>query len=486
MARILLAVPPMGASSIPPQLGVGYLASVLRAKGHQVDLVHADRLRWGSEEVVEHVMQTQPDLVGFTLVTMGYMATRQVCRRLRERGFGGRFILGGPHATALPELCLRQTGGVAVAMGEGEISVPELVAALEAGRGLERVPGVAWLDGAGRLRLNPPAPMVHDLDALPLPAWDLMPPRDYPAVPHQLFYRRFPTAPVITSRGCRFACSYCASAIVWGHRFRVRSAESVIEEIRRLATEHGVREIHIVDDDFTADENRVVELCEKLIAARLPIIWSCPNGIRTNTVNDRLASAMARAGCYQVGLGIDVVEQHQMRRVKKLRAPAAAAAAVATLRRWGIETRGFYLLGLDTDTAADLEKTIEVALSLPTEYAAFGLATPLPGAPDFDKFRREIDLETFDWSRLSYFVARDTPHLTSAELQRSLREAVLRFYARPRTLWGVARRVKLRQLPMIARGVFRYVTGKDLWRRSPSGGPRENPSPFPSDHFSVN
>src|SRR5207248_2786930 len=126
---------------------------------------------------------------------------------------------------------------------------------------------------------------------------------------------------------------------------------------------------------------------------------------------------MARSGCYQVGLGIDVVEQQQMRRVKKLRAPEAAERAVATLKRWGIETRGFYLLGLDTDTEADLERTISVALELPTDFAAFGLFTPLPGAPDFEAFGKTVDLETFDWSKLHYFKARDTPNLRAEQLQ---------------------------------------------------------------------
>src|SRR5438093_512257 len=117
-----------------------------------------------------------------------------------------------------------------------------------------------------------------------------------------------------------------------------------------------------------------------------------------------------------------------MRRVRKLRSPTAARHAVATLRRHGIETRAFYPLRLDTDTEEVIQRTIAVACDLETEFAAFGLATPLPGSPDFEAFRRSVDLGKLEWSTLSYFHARDLPHLPAERLQRLLREAVLRFY----------------------------------------------------------
>lgn len=485
MAKVLIAVPPMRASSLPPQLGVGYLASVLRAAGHRVDLVHADQRRWSEEDFVAHVLATRPDLVGFSVVTMSYPVTVRICADLRRRGYGGAFVLGGPHPTALPALSLRQTGAVAVVTGEGEVSTPALVSSLEAGRSLGGVPGIAFLDAQGRLQQTAPAAQVEDLDAIPFPAWDLMPPRRYPPAPHQLFYKRFPTAPVITSRGCRYACSYCASAIVWGHRYRLRSVVNVVDEVRVLARGYGVREVHFVDDDLTADEDRVVALCEALSRASLGVIWSCPNGIRTNTVTDRLAREMARAGCYQVGLGIDVVEQRQMRRVRKHRAPDAAARAVEILHRHGIEVRGFYLLGLDTDTREDVRRTVDVALSLPTEYAAFGLATPLPGSPDFARWSEGVDLESFDWSSLSYFKARDTPHIPAAELQRALRDAVTRFYLRPATMLRLGRRVHLRQAPVLAQGIYRYVSGRDAWQDVSSLASLARSFLSQGDHFSA-
>lgn len=181
--------------------------------------------------------------------------------------------------------------------------------------------------------------------------------------------------------------------------------------------------------------------------------------MRTNAVTDRLMKAMARAGCYEVGLGIDVPEPHQMRRVKKPRKAEAARQAIDTVRRHGMEARGFWLIGLDTDTEVDVERTISYALSLPTEFASFGVSAPLPGAPDFETFRQGLDLETFDWSQISYFKARDLPNISAPRLQSMLRSAILRFYLRPVPLFSLARRVRVRQAPWIARGLYRYLTG---------------------------
>lgn len=460
MAHVMIVVPPMQASSVPPQLGTGYLASGLRAKGHVVDLVHCDYLRIGPEAFEARVLRSRPDVVGFTVVTMAYQVVRDICRRLRRKGFKNPIVLGGPHASALPELTLRQVECDALITNEGDVAFPLLVEALEAGRSLSTVPGVTWLGADGKMVVNPRPPVIDDLDTIPFPAWDLMPPKTFPPAPHQLFFRRFPTAPIMTSRGCPYPCTYCASQGTWGRSWRYRSVDNVMEEITLLVKKYGVRELHFEDDELAGDEDRLVELCERIASANLDLVWSCPNGIRTNAMNDRIAKAMARAGCYEVGLGIDVPAREQMKRVKKPRKPDQAQKAVDTIRRHGMEARGFWLLGIDTDTEADVKHTIDFALSLPTEFGAFGVHAILPGSPDFDTFMATgVDLENFDWSQLSYFKARNSPHIPAERLQGLLREAILRFYLRPTQMKAILKRVKARQAPYIARGLYRYLTG---------------------------
>lgn len=458
MATVLVAVPPMQASSQPPQLGVGYLASVLRAAGHTPRLLHCDAQRVGAEALVEHVLSTRPDVVGFTVVTMAWPITRSICHRLRERGYDGPIVLGGNHVTALPDLSLRQSGATAIVRNEGEVSFPLLVDALEAGRSLAKVPGITWDDG-GVIRSNASAPVVDDLDTIPFPAWDLMQPTAFPYAPHQLLARQYPVAPIVTSRGCPYTCTYCASQGLWGRTWRHRSIDNVMEEIHVLVEQYGVRELHFEDDELLAREERVLELCDRIASADLGVIWSLPNGVRTNAITDRIAAAMARAGCYEVGLGIDAPFDHQQVRVKKRRPHGAAERAIDIVQAHGMEVRGFWILGHDVDQEDDVERQIEYILSLPAEFGAFGVSAPLPGSPDFEDFKRTVDLETFDWDRISYFKALDTPHIPKERLQALLRSLVIRFYGRPKQLRAVLRRVKPQQVRFLARGLYRYLTG---------------------------
>ncbi len=458
MARVLIAVPPMKSSSQPPQLGVGYLASVLRNEGHRIELLHCDAMRIKPAALVERILKDKPDVVGFTVVTMAYPVVRKLCIELRARGFGGEIILGGNHVTALPDLALRQTGATAVVRHEGEVSTPDLINALEVGRPLSEVKGISYMrDGVTRSTQRCKA--IPDLDSIPFPAWDLMPPASFPHAPHQLFAREFPVAPITTSRGCPFTCTYCASQGLWGRTWRHRSLDNVMAEIDLLVNKYGVRELHFEDDEFLAKEERILDLCDRLTRADYGIVWSLPNGVRTNAITDRLAKAMARSGCYEVGLGIDAPFKHQQIRVKKKRSEGAAERAINTIQKYGIEVRGFWILGHDVDEESDVERQIEYILSLPTEFGAFGVSAPLPGSPDFEAFKRTLDLDEFDWRRISYFKALDTPNISRDRLQELLRSLVLRFYMRPKQLKALLRRIKPQQARFIAKGLYRYLTG---------------------------
>lgn len=459
MPDVLLAVPPMQALSVPPQIGIGYLAAVLRAKGYRVEILHCDARGINRHDFEKYVLRSSPEVLGMTVVTMAYPVVVDICRTLQAKGYSGRIILGGNHVTALPELALCQTGAAAVLCQEGEHSIVELVDAMAAGHSFNSVPGVWWLDGGKPVSERSPL-QIEDLDSIPFPAWDLMTPSSYPHAPHQLFSRRSPVAPIITSRGCPNRCTFCASKGMWGRRWRARSVDNVMEEIRLLVRYYGVREIHIVDDDLLFDEDRILTLCDRIASAGYDLVFSLPNGVRTDAINDRVAAAFARAGFYEIGLGIDAPFRHQQERVKKIRGTDAAVRAVEIVRRHGMECRGYWLLGFDVDTEEDIRRTIDYMLSVPADFAAIGVCAPIPGSDDFENLRNTIDdLDTFDWSQISYFHALNTPKVSQERLQALLREAVLRFYLRPGPVLKLLRRVKLRQWPFIARGLYRYLTG---------------------------
>jgi len=459
VAKVLLAVPPMEASTVTPPLGLGYLAAVLRQHHHDVLILHADARLMGVREFLKAVVSYAPDVLGMTVPTMAWPVVRQIVQALKaDPKFRGSIVLGGSHPTALPELTLRQSGADAIVRGEGELVIPKLVEALTNKAPLAGIKGVSWSEN-GQVHNGEPEKLINDLDSIPWPAWDLMPPANYPDAPHQLFSRRFPVAPVITSRGCPFGCSFCASSGMWGRTWRRRDPKLVVDEIEHLVKRWGVREIHFEDDEFLGNEDRIVELCDELVARKLDLVWALPNGVRTNAITDRAAAAMAKSGCYEVGLGIDAPWPHQQERVGKPRAPDAAKRAIEIVQRHNMEVRGYWILGFDVDTKQDVLRTIDLMLELPADFAAIGVPAPLPGSADFKAFSKDLDLENFDWNEISYFKAIDSPSLSKDERQALLRQAVLRFYLRPRQIAGLLKRLRLRQLPFVGLGMWRYLTG---------------------------
>ena len=125
---------------------------------------------------------------------------------------------------------------------------------------------------------------VENLDELGMPSWDFIRPDTYPLSPHGGFFKNYPIAPIIISRGCPFSCTYCAGHLVSGKKIRFRSTDNVIEEIKILYHQYGIREIHIEDDNFTFIRNLVMEFCRKLKENNLNISWTCPNGVRLDTL----------------------------------------------------------------------------------------------------------------------------------------------------------------------------------------------------------
>ena len=152
--------------------------------------------------------------------------------------------------------------------------------------------------------VNPPI-FVETLDEFGMPSWDLLRPDTYPLAPHGGFFKNYPIAPIIITRGCPFSCTYCAGHLISGKKIRHRSIDKVIEEIKVLYYQYGIREIHIEDDNFTFYHDLVYEFCRKLKENHLNISWTCPNGIRLDSLTKELLMAMKGAGLYGISVGVE-------------------------------------------------------------------------------------------------------------------------------------------------------------------------------------
>lgn len=432
--RVLLVAPPMtgeerygelaGAGTYLPPLGLAYLAAAVRDR-HQVRILDAEVEGRSEAQVVEEVLRHQPDVLGVTVVTPALPRVEAICAAVKARRPATRIVLGGPYPSACPLETLA-CGAVDLAVvGEGEATFAELLDALEAGRPLDGVAGLA-LRRDGRPALTAPRQRVEDLDALPWPARDLLPMARYR--PSPLHHREAPAFSVVCGRGCPWRCTFCSCAKVFRGRYTVRSPASVAAEVGALVQERGAREILFWDDTFGLTRDWTLELCERL--APLRVGWSA--WMRVDLVEPDVLRAMRRAGCWHVSYGVESGNQAVLDGIRKGFTVQAVKDAFRWTRAAGLEARGTFILGMPGDTWDTMMETIALAIEARADYAQFQYLTPYPGTELWDTIDRHGRRLTTDPARHTIWQPVFVPHgLTEPQLREAHRLAHRRFYLRP-------------------------------------------------------
>ncbi|MHA1268023.1 MAG: B12-binding domain-containing radical SAM protein, partial [Candidatus Helarchaeota archaeon] len=219
-----------------------YLAAILRAHGHQVDIIDCAIRKESYLQIRDRVKELNPDVIGITALSAYYTEMRRLAHILQPLHIP--IILGGVHVSALPELSLRECHAQFAIIGEGELTLLDLMNKWSDEQARKQLKGIVYREN-GHFRLNPQRELVSNLDDLPFPAWDLINPVKYPLLPHGAIMKRYPIAPILTTRGCPYNCAYCASTQFWGRTFRRRSAANIVDEIEYLVQTFKIREIHI-------------------------------------------------------------------------------------------------------------------------------------------------------------------------------------------------------------------------------------------------
>jgi len=444
--NILLLKPNNICDSIAPNLGLGYLASALRAK-HRVRVMNGIRERFRPEGLDAALRSFRPDLVGLQVYTSDVPLLGAYLNVIRGWNPSVHVTLGGPHPSSVPGSALGLLGGLSgtAFRGEAEIGLPLLAGALEeafAGGGpaakpapdrLAEIPGLVWKDGDRGVQN--PVKWIQDLDALAFPAWDLLQPSKYPPAPHAAFFRGFPVAPIIASRGCPFQCAFCAAHLVQGARMRYRGVENLLDEIDLLLCRHGIREIHMVDDNFTFRKDYVMEFCVQVNARGLRFPWTCPNGVRLDSLDRELLQSMKAAGCYAVTIGIESGSQRVLELIGKKTTLREIREKAALIRGVGLDSIGYFILGIPTETREEMRSTASLSLRLGLRRANFMLFHPYPGTRMYEEIQRaRTGLARRDEPSSFAEVAHVPEGFTLKEMKNAQRKMFARFYLRPTAL----------------------------------------------------
>jgi anaerobic magnesium-protoporphyrin IX monomethyl ester cyclase len=412
-----------------PPLGLGYLAGILRAHGHRVDILDCAIMKDSYSKILSRVKAMNPDVVGITALSAYYSEMRRLAKMLRKIEIP--VILGGIHVSALPENSLRECRADYIVVGEGELTTLELMDKWQERKTRNQIRGIAYLEG-NQFKLNAPRELIPNLDELPFPAWDLINPLKYPPIPHGYTLKRYPAAPILTTRGCPYSCSYCASTQFWGLRFRRRSAQNIGDEIEYLVNKFKIREIHIWDDNFTLIRKHVVEFCREILQRKLDLTFVCANGVRIDSLNKELLTLMRRTGFYSLVFAIESGSQKILARANKKIDLKVVPPMVKEAKKLGFHLPAFFMFGFPGETYRTARQTIQFAKSLPLDRIAFFLVRPLPGSKLFTDLIQANDVQKIDPSSYYFFSATNQIELTEGKRKITLtRDAVREFNLRP-------------------------------------------------------
>lgn len=426
--RVLLVVPPqksdikkvLGVTGIP--LGLAYLASSL--SGHEVRIIDCLAENLNMAELERELRRYNPDVVGLTATTPAIYDAYRVAGMVKGINPDCRVVIGGPHVSFTAEETLRECRDIdAVARGESELTLRELVRAWERDSPIKGIRGISFRCN-GSSAGTPDRPFIKDLDRLPHPAWEIVNMENY-----RFNGRRF--SMVMTSRGCPYNCVFCSSSQLCGKMWRARSPENVINELRILHDEFGIREIEFMDDTFTLNSGRAGEICDGITREGLDISWTCSS--RVNTINRWLAGKLKKAGCHTVYFGMESGSQEILDMAGKGIRLEQSRKAVRIAREAGLNSLGSFILGLPGETERSIKKTIRFARGLGLTLAQFTTATPYPGTKLYMWAKGKGLIRARGWSDFTTLIPiMEVPGLTLSQLKRSLSRAYLSFYMRPR------------------------------------------------------
>ncbi|MFH2203246.1 MAG: radical SAM protein [Elusimicrobiota bacterium] len=438
--RILLVrtFRPVGTGGPVPPLGLLYIAAAIRrARADcEVQLLDAGNEDLAAADVRRRIEAWHPDVVGLSTMTCEEELMREIARGAKDADPALRVIVGGPHTNTAGERVLDCPYIDAAVIQEGEETIIELLEALEEKRPLDSVRGIAYRREDGTGALTAPRPPIEVLDSVPFPAWDLI---DIPSYSRHRNWngtlKRSFYAPLCTSRGCPYACTFCHN--IFGKTVRRRSPERVVAEMRDLYDRLDCREFHVVDDIFNVDAARAADICRRIIDSGMDISLSFPNGLRADIMTDELLALLKKAGTYKINYGFETATPRLQKTIKKNVDIPKAREVFRKTSRAGIITGAYFMLGIPTETRAEMRDTIRFAATSELDFAAFFKSTAYPGTAIYEAVRGEAaaEPEPGGYDDMHFFsVGRSMAEVPPEELNALILEAQRRFFFQPRRM----------------------------------------------------
>ncbi len=428
-------------SAIPPHVQLGLLASYIKSKNIDVEIIESDVDGISINELIERTEKKQPLILGLICTganpsssTMTMTGIIEFFQNFNRRGSKVKSFIWGPHPTVLPERTLRETGADFVVRGEGYETMVELFNALRGkDSNIDKIDGLSYLDkanGKSRYVENKDAPLIKTLDTLPIIDWETMNPSRYKAHNWHCFgdiNNRTPYAIIWTSFGCPFKCTFCCINNLFGKRMqRFRSIDSVIDEISILVEKHNVKHLKVLDELFVVKPKRVEEFCDKLEEKGYDLnMWSYA---RVDTINGRLLKKLKKVGMNWISYGFESAAPEILKDIKK-GCKRDVGEVIKMTQDEGVYICADVMFGLWEDNIETMKRTYDFLVKYNFEWANMYPVFAYPGTEAYKTFEGPES-----WKAYSLYgyecVPAGTKYLSPREVLRFRDEAFIKYHSR--------------------------------------------------------
>jgi radical SAM superfamily enzyme YgiQ (UPF0313 family) len=382
MTTMLPEKSPWGMAGKLAPLGLAYVAAALEKSGFSVEIYDNYLLGQPIETVKEEIRKRQPEIVGITCSSLTYSRCVEMAKAAKEACTSCKVVVGGPHASYMPETLLQHSEIDFVVVGEGEAAMVQLAASIQKGDPKAvsaAIPGVACKISGETAKTQ--QQFIGDLDIIPFPARHLLPMKMYDRVLPYIDAKPVDTMSIL--RGCTYHCAYCETRALWGTSCRVFSPQRVIDEIKNIVENYGTKGIYFVGDNFTINKNRTIELCHKIKENKLDLKWTCET--RADLVNREVLSDMKSAGCQTIFFGTESGSERIQQKLGKNVDLQEVKNTFELTRQIGIRTATSFMLGIPGETVEDMQATFKFAKSLKADVCMFNIYIACPGSKLYDE-----------------------------------------------------------------------------------------------------
>lgn len=426
--KIMLIVPPhtipVGSEKrVSPPLGLAYLASTLLQNGYKVLILDSliegfeniyikdDRLTWGLswQDIRKKIEVYSPDVVGVScLFTEQRKNAYKLCEVVKDIDFSIITVMGGVHPTVMPEETLGNPYVDYIILGEGEEKFLNLLNYLNENKNINSIDGVGFKYN-GKIIVNPHKDFISNLDNIPFPAWDLLPMNEYNKINKATRFpvKLHPAFPVIASRCCPGKCNFCSTHLLWGKKYRTRSSENVIKEIKYLVDNYGIKEIFFWDDNFAHSNKRIIDIFEGLKKIGISLPWSMSNGVALYSLNESFLEKIREYGCYKITFTVESGSKRVLKEIihKPFTELEKLKPIIDKSKELGFQTAGVFIIGFPGETMKEIQETIDYAKELDFDYVGFSIAIPYPGTELYKEcqekslFVKDFSLDNLYWGK---------------------------------------------------------------------------------------